>query len=76
MWGSALRFSAVGLELAINIVVGTGFGWWLDGKLDTKPYLALVGLLLGVAAGVKTLVRVTREFNRLDEKEDEGDKKP
>jgi F0F1-type ATP synthase assembly protein I len=37
-------------------VLGLGLlGYFLDSKLDTKPYLLLAGLLLGVAVGLYDL---------------------
>ena len=71
MWRAAARFSAVGLELGIAIGVGYGGGWYLDGKFGTKPYLSMVGLLLGIGAGVMTFVRVARELQQLDRDADE-----
>lgn len=73
MWRSALRYSAVGLEMGVAVAVGYGAGWWLDGRFGTKPYLAFIGLLFGIAAGFLTLVRVGRELNRLSEEDDESE---
>jgi F0F1-type ATP synthase assembly protein I len=37
-------------------LLGLGFlGYYLDGKLGTKPYLLLAGLLLGVVVGLYEL---------------------
>lgn len=66
MWRAALRFSAVGLEMGVAVVLGYGAGWWLDRRLGTAPYLTVTCLLLGIAAGFMTIVRVARELQRLD----------
>ena len=66
MWRAAARFSAVGLELGIAVGIGYAGGWYLDGRFGTKPYLSLVGLLLGIGAGVLTFVRVARELQQFD----------
>ena len=55
--------SSVGVEMAVATLVGWGFGYWLDGKLDSGPWLMLIGLLLGVAAGFKGLIRTARAAN-------------
>jgi ATP synthase protein I len=60
----AAKVSSVGLEMAVATAVGWGFGYWLDRKLGTDPYLMLTFLLLGVAAGFKGLIRAAREVNR------------
>ena len=73
MWRSALRYSAVGLEMGVAVAVGYGAGWWLDGKFGTKPTLSFIGLLLGIAAGFFTLVRVARELNRLSDSDSDSD---
>lgn len=62
----ALRFSAVGIEMGVAVLLGYGAGWWLDRKFDTKPYLMLVMLLLGIAAGFLAIYRVAREMKKLD----------
>ena len=38
---------------------GFGIGWWLDGKLGTRPWLMVVGMVVGMAAGFANLVKVT-----------------
>lgn len=59
----AAKVSSVGLEMAIATVAGWGIGYWLDGKYDTGPWLMLVGLGFGVAAGFKGLIRTANEVN-------------
>ena len=54
------RVGAVGIELALSTVVGILGGQWLDSKLSTGPYLTVVGLLLGVTAGFRSLLRAAR----------------
>jgi len=45
-------------------LIGTGIGWWLDGKLGTRPWLLVAGALLGMAAGFVNLFRVTRSLGK------------
>lgn len=54
------RLALVGSELSISIFLGLFGGRWLDQQLATRPWLTLVGLLLGIAAGFKGLLRVAR----------------
>jgi F0F1-type ATP synthase assembly protein I len=49
------RVGALGIELAVSTVIGLLGGRWLDAKLGTEPSLAIVGLLLGVTAGFRSL---------------------
>lgn len=66
------RSSAVGLEMGISVVVGLLGGRWLDGKAGTAPWLMLAGLLIGVAAGFRGLMRVARESQRAAKADDEA----
>ena len=54
------RLALVGTELSVSIFLGLFGGHWLDERLATRPWLTLVGLLLGIAAGFNNLVRVAR----------------
>lgn len=44
-------YLSLGMELIAPILVGVLGGYWLDGKLGTRPWLVLTGALLGIAAG-------------------------
>ncbi|MDD9941451.1 MAG: AtpZ/AtpI family protein [Myxococcales bacterium] len=54
------RVGAVGIELALSTVLGLLGGQWLDGRFDTTPFLTILGLLLGLTAGFRSLVRTAR----------------
>lgn len=66
--GSALASgSRYAVEIVAGVVVGGLLGWLLDGWLGTKPWLALIFLLLGLAAGFMNLMRaVNREQRQMD----------
>ncbi len=59
----AAKVSSVGLEMAVATGIGWGIGYWLDSKYGTGPWLMLVGLLFGVAAGFNGLIRTALEVN-------------
>ena len=73
MWGVALRYSAVGLEMGLAVGLGYLFGHWLVGKFGTDPYLTLTMLLLGIATAFRAIIRVALEV-KLDDDEDEESK--
>ena len=50
----------LGLEIALSAVVGFYGGQWLDERLKTEPWFKWFGLFVGVAAGVRAIVRVVR----------------
>lgn len=51
------------------IVVGGLFGWWLDTKLGTAPWLMIVLGALGFYAGLREILR---RLDRLRENDDHG----
>jgi ATP synthase protein I len=57
--------------MAVATAIGWGIGYWLDLQLGTYPWLMLVFLLLGVAAGFKGVFRAAKEAQELM-----GDKTP
>jgi ATP synthase protein I len=58
--GQALRIST---ELIVALGVGGGVGFFLDNLLGTKPWLLLVFLLLGNAAGLWNIYRLLNGKN-------------
>lgn len=58
MWQLAARYSAVGIEMTAAVVIGTLGGRWLDSKLGSAPYLTYVGIIVGIGAAVRTIMRV------------------
>jgi len=53
--GLAFRVS---VELVSAVAVGFAIGWGLDYLLDTKPWLMVVFIVLGFAAGVMNVYRL------------------
>ena len=48
----------VGVELVSALVVAVAIGWWLDSYFHTKPFLLIVFVLLGGAAGLLNVWRL------------------
>jgi ATP synthase protein I len=64
-----LRYGSLGLEMGVAIAIGLLIGLWLDKRFDTKPWLTILFLLFGLAAGFKNVIRIIRE----EERKGEGD---
>jgi len=60
MWRQASRFSYVGIFFGVAVVIGWLAGSWLERRVGGAPWVSLVGVLLGVAAGFKELFRIAR----------------
>lgn len=59
--GRNMALSSVGVVLAVSVAIGVYVGNWLDHRWGTEPWLTVVGLLLGSAAGFMELWRVIQE---------------
>ncbi|HET8906800.1 MAG TPA: AtpZ/AtpI family protein [Ktedonobacterales bacterium] len=51
-WAGLVLVGQLGLTVAIPILLGIGAGLFIDSKLRSSPIATLIGLLLGLAAGV------------------------
>jgi F0F1-type ATP synthase assembly protein I len=78
-WKTFGRYGTVGLEFALSILLPLFLGRWLDQKLGTGSWLTLICAGLGLAAGVRAVLRALREANReaerLEREEREARKK-
>jgi len=50
-FGTGYSLVGAGFQLAFSILFFAGMGYLLDRWLDTAPWLLLLGLLVGLAAG-------------------------
>jgi ATP synthase protein I len=56
-YGAAFKFAA---ELIVGVVVGGGLGWLIDRQFGTAPWLMIVLVILGFAAGLLNVVRAAQ----------------
>ena len=60
--------ASIGMTMAAATMIGLGAGYYADRWLGTSPWLMLVGLLFGIAAGFVNLFRSAKAAERtLDE---------
>ncbi len=55
---------SIPLLILIATGIGLGLGLWLDSKLGTTPWLAVILCLVGLAAGLYESVRILIEITR------------
>jgi len=67
-WKALGELSSIGLVLVVATVIGLVGGYYADRLLGTTPWLLLVGLVLGIAAG---FVNLFRSVNRADRELDD-----
>ena len=54
--------SAIVSQLAGSVLIGIFGGRWRDRKFDSEPLFLIIGLLLGLAAGISAMLRTIRQF--------------
>lgn len=60
----------VGLDLVSGVCVGTAAGYGLDRWLGTLPWLMIICMALGTAAGVKLMMQTSRRAAQALEEEE------
>ena len=60
-FAKAFRFAA---ELVVGVGVGGFIGWALDRQLGTGPWLLVLFVILGFAAGMTNVIRTAQEEQR------------
>lgn len=53
---------AAALTLFAAVISFCGIGWLLDRWLGTKPWLLVIGIVLGAAAGFYEFIRLTAKL--------------
>ncbi len=56
--------------LVVPPVVGALAGLWLDKRFGTAPWLLLLCLVLGFAAGVRLIIKTLRRVNQIQERDE------
>ncbi len=55
-----LRYTHLGMQYCLTLLLCVGAGMWADPRLGTSPWLTIVGALLGFAAATYVIVREAR----------------
>lgn len=59
-------YGSVGLSVALSIFIGLGIGVYLDRKVfNTTPWLTLIFLGLGIAAGYRNIGHAIKKSRKL-----------
>jgi ATP synthase protein I len=54
--------SAILSQLVGSVLIGIFGGRWIDGQIGTEPLFLIIGLLLGLAAGIYAMMRLIQHF--------------
>ena len=63
-YSNLLELSSIGINLAVSIFVGLGIGLFLDKLFNTKPFLMIVFLFIGIIAGFVNIFRIANSFRK------------
>jgi ATP synthase protein I len=63
-WKALAELSTIGMTMVLATVIGLAGGYFLDRWLGTKPWLTLIGLGFGIAAGFVSFFRSVRTAER------------
>jgi ATP synthase protein I len=58
-------FSSLGFSVALAIFIGLGIGVYLDKRFGTNPWLTLIFLGLGIAAGFRNIGLAIKKSRKL-----------
>jgi len=58
-------FSSLGFSIALAIFIGLAVGIYLDGQLGTHPWLTLVFIGIGIAAGFRNIALALKKIRKL-----------
>jgi ATP synthase protein I len=57
-------YSSLGLQIALSIFIGLAIGVYLDRRFDTQPWLTLIFLGFGIAAGFKNIALAIKKSSK------------
>ncbi|SKA79887.1 AtpZ/AtpI family protein [Desulfobaculum bizertense] len=58
---------SIGMQLVVSTFVGLGMGYYLDKWLGTKPWMLIIFLILGIAAGFKNVYEQAMRMMKANE---------
>ncbi|MDE3056672.1 MAG: AtpZ/AtpI family protein [Bacteroidota bacterium] len=66
-------FFTIGIQLALIVVAMFFVGRWLDGRLNTAPWLMIAGVMVGIAFGLYKFIQTVSEVTRKEEQQSQRD---
>jgi len=63
---SPWSYAGIGFDLVVPVLLGVFAGRWLDSRWGTRPWLLIVGSLLGMVVGFYSFLRRVIPMGRAD----------
>lgn len=54
--------ASMGIAMVVSTFIGLIIGIYLDKFFDTKPWLTIIFLIFGIAAGFRNIYEMTRKY--------------
>jgi ATP synthase protein I len=64
--------ASMGITMVVSTFVGLLIGIYLDKYFDTKPWLTLIFLLFGIAAGFQSLYQAVKKYGNSSGKDQDS----
>jgi len=61
-WKAVTLVSVIGMDIVLCVLLGVWLGRKLDAYFGTGPLLMVVGVFVGIAAGVLIIIPIIRRF--------------
>ncbi len=58
-------YSSLGFSVSLSVFIGLGIGVFLDRRFDTSPWLTLLFLGFGIAAGYRNIGLAIKKSSKL-----------
>jgi F0F1-type ATP synthase assembly protein I len=74
VWEGA-KYTSIGLEFGLGIALGYWLGSQVDERYGFKPYGGMIGLILGFASGLRSLMKIAKIQEQQAQRELDQDSK-
>jgi ATP synthase protein I len=61
-WRAFALVGAIGVELAISVMLGVWLGNWLDERFHTAPLFLILGIFLGLGVGIFAIIQLIKKY--------------
>jgi len=61
-WQALAVIGVIGIDLAISLLVGLWIGKIIDNWLQTSPIFLIIGMFVGLATGIWSVVTLIKPF--------------
>jgi len=63
-WRALAELTSIGMTMVLSTIIGMAAGYYADRWLGTSPWLMLLGLVFGIAAGFVSMFRAVKAAER------------